>query len=182
MIASETLGIYQIKNELDGKFYIGSSCDIKRRISTHKYFLRNNSHSNLHLQRAWNKYEEKSFTFSLLEECNAENLHEKEQFYIDSLNPPYNISKHIKAFMLGMKRDEKFKENLSRLKKGNKNFLGKTHTQEAREKISRSMIGNDKYKYKKTYKHTEETKRKICESNIRTKNKHQTLLLGKNAI
>jgi len=49
-------GIYQIKNTLNGKFYVGSAVNIKQRWSTHISSLNKNNHHSGHLQNAWNKY------------------------------------------------------------------------------------------------------------------------------
>lgn len=50
-----TSGIYQIKNKRNGKLYIGSSKRIEARIDKHKRMLRSNYHSNIHLQRSYNR-------------------------------------------------------------------------------------------------------------------------------
>ena len=54
-------GVYQIKNTLNGKAYIGSSKNIKRRLGIHRSMLRRGTHRNPHLQNAWNKYGESAF-------------------------------------------------------------------------------------------------------------------------
>ena len=59
-------GVYMIKNKVNGKFYIGSSVDIAYRWARHKRQLRNGNHHSIHLQRAWDKYGEASFDFSIL--------------------------------------------------------------------------------------------------------------------
>ena len=49
-------GIYQIRNIINNKIYIGQSLNIKTRFLQHKQALRKNRHPNQHLQNAWNKY------------------------------------------------------------------------------------------------------------------------------
>ena len=61
------MGIYQIKNLVNGKIYIGSSVDLKRRRKHHFVDLRRNVHHCKYLQRAWNKYGETKFKFEILE-------------------------------------------------------------------------------------------------------------------
>lgn len=79
-------GIYEIRHE-SNKTYVGSSITIKSRWSQHKCELRSNKHHSLKLQRAWNKYGEESFTFSILEIIDESiDLIEKEQEYIDKFN------------------------------------------------------------------------------------------------
>jgi group I intron endonuclease len=152
------VGIYKITNKENGNFYIGSSVDISRRWKKHITLLHSNNHFNCHFQNAWNLYGEENFIFEILETCLKENMVEKEQSYIDKLNPSYNVSKNAAAFMLGVKRPESFKENLSILKKGNKYFLGKTHSEKTKAKLSVQKLGNDWNKGKPC---KEETKIKI---------------------
>ena len=58
-------GIYKITNNVNGKFYIGSSQNISRRWYDHKRELRIQKHHNKYLQRAWNKYGEENFSFEI---------------------------------------------------------------------------------------------------------------------
>lgn len=84
--------IYQILNKVNGKFYIGSSYDYKRRKQAHLWQLRNNQHKCPHLQHSWNKHGENSFEFVILEELTRrEELIPREQYYLDKLKPQYNI-------------------------------------------------------------------------------------------
>jgi group I intron endonuclease len=83
-------GIYQIKNIINKKCYIGSSKNINRRWDRHRYGLRSNNHENVLLQRAWNKYGEENFIFEIIEECEQDRLLELDQKYLD-LKPQYNI-------------------------------------------------------------------------------------------
>lgn len=90
-----TSGIYTIKNLKDNKIYIGKSIEIKKRITAHKYRLRNNKHVNTHLQNAWNKYGEDNFEFNIKEICEIKLLSLREKFWIDlynSNNPEYGYN------------------------------------------------------------------------------------------
>lgn len=75
-------GIYMIKNLINNHCYIGQSQDIKHRIDTHVWLLKNNRHYNKYLQSAWNKYGEASFEMGIVECCRAEELDGKEIKYI----------------------------------------------------------------------------------------------------
>lgn len=77
------IGIYVITSLKNSKVYIGQSTHIEKRWKEHKKALETNSHYNSYLQRAWNKYGEKNFMFSVLEECSVEQLNEREQYWID---------------------------------------------------------------------------------------------------
>lgn len=109
-------GIYKILNKVNDKFYIGSSNNLLHRKSTHFYDLRNNKHRNIHLQRSYNKYNEDDFEFSIIEECEVDDLIKREQYYIDNLNPHFNILK-IAGSSLGIKRPDQS----TRIQKFNKN-------------------------------------------------------------
>lgn len=52
----EKTGIYQIKNILTGKVYVGSSIDIHDRILDHKQMLKKDKHHSPKLQNSVNKY------------------------------------------------------------------------------------------------------------------------------
>ena len=83
--------IYAITNTLNGKRYVGSTKDFKRRIQQHLCLLRSNRHFNVHLQRAWNKYGEDVFRFDVVEMCVGKNLFHREQLWIDHCGY-YNVS------------------------------------------------------------------------------------------
>lgn len=64
---SRLSGIYQIKNLINGKIYVGSAADFYERWHSHQHYLNINNHHNQHLQRAWNKYGKQYFIFEILE-------------------------------------------------------------------------------------------------------------------
>lgn len=78
-------GIYKITNIINGKAYIGQSIDIDRRWKTEKADSNNkNSHSyDYPLMRAFRKYGLDSFKFEIIEECCAEELNQKEVYWIE---------------------------------------------------------------------------------------------------
>ena len=75
-------GIYCIENIINNKKYIGLSRDIHRRWREHKNCLKGNRHVNIYLQREWNIYGEEAFNFSIIVLCNADELCDKEKYYI----------------------------------------------------------------------------------------------------
>lgn len=82
----KTSGIYEIRNIVNNKRYIGQSQNIYVRISKHIFCLCSNSHCNKHLQSAWNQYGENSFEYNVLEYCSNEQLNERELFWINHFN------------------------------------------------------------------------------------------------
>jgi group I intron endonuclease len=86
--------IYKIVNKVNDKFYVGSTTrTMKKRMADHIRIARQGKHHSIIFQNAWNKYGEKSFTMHLLEECDEANVVEREQYYLDTLEPKYNIMK-----------------------------------------------------------------------------------------
>ena len=81
-------GIYKITNLCNGKIYIGQSVDIQRRWRDHK-----NCTSDYALYRAFRKYGLENFQFDVIEECNVDQLNEREKYWInyyDSFFHGYN--------------------------------------------------------------------------------------------
>ena len=109
-------GVYQIKNVVNNKIYIGSSNNLMRRIQGHKCILRKNKHHNCYLQRAWNKYGENNFKFEIVECCELEKITEREQYWIDfyksyKRNIGYNIDENVEHVFLSEEVKEKMKLN-----------------------------------------------------------------------
>ena len=88
-------GIYQIRNLVNGKIYIGSAVNLHARWQKHLSCLRHNKHCNIKLQNAYNKYGKDNIVFEIVELVpNKEQLLDREQYYIDTLNTVnegYNI-------------------------------------------------------------------------------------------
>jgi group I intron endonuclease len=82
-----TSGIYLITCTANGRIYIGSSTNIRRRWYEHCTTLDNGKSNNSHLQHAWNKYGRASFVIKVLELCERSVLFEREQHYLDTLQP-----------------------------------------------------------------------------------------------
>lgn len=90
-------GIYEFFNLENGKRYVGSSKDIYNRLHEHYHNLKNNKAYNKHFQSAWNKYGEDSFIYNILEFCSENIRFEREQYYIDVINPEYNLTNYVIA-------------------------------------------------------------------------------------
>ena len=79
------IGIYKITNNLNQKSYIGQSIDILTRWKQHIYEANHNRLNNT-IYQAIRKYGIDNFTFSVLEECQKEQLNEQERYWITYYN------------------------------------------------------------------------------------------------
>ena len=84
-------GVYKITNNITGDFYIGSSKNIEKRWTDHKSPSRWKGHPGMKLYQAFIKYGLNNFTFDIIEETT--DLHNREQYYIEQLNPSYNSNR-----------------------------------------------------------------------------------------
>lgn len=156
-------GIYCWIHIESGKKYVGSSVDLYRRFMQYyniKYITRA-SKSSL-ICRALLKYGYSSFYLDILEYCDPSEIIKREQYYIDTLKPEYNILK-VAGSLFGYKHtveslqkmseiaSNRSEETLAKLREA---ALGRTynHTEETKNKISKAMLGR---------KHSEETKEKL---------------------
>jgi len=76
IIGTDVGYIYNITNVINGKFYVGSTCDIKKRIRQHFGDLKRDVHHCVHLQNAYNKYGRGSFIYNY-KECNDSRTNEQ---------------------------------------------------------------------------------------------------------
>lgn len=146
--------IYKISNNVNSKIYIGSSNNFKRRKTQHLHHLRKETHHSRILQNHVRKYGINTLFFEIIDYCRDGSLIEKEQFYIDTLNPYFNIRK-IAESNKGLKRT---KEQIEKMKKNRIYKKGYKNSKEHNLKIKESKAKNN-------YKHSEETKEKISKGN-----------------
>ena len=83
-------GIYIIRNRGNGKCYVGSAVNLRKRMNNHRHELRADKHHSATLQRAWSRHGEATFGFSVLLRCDPEHLIFFEQRAFDVLHPFYN--------------------------------------------------------------------------------------------
>ena len=83
-------GIYKITNTVTGDFYIGSSKDVKHRLTAHKCKSKWNEYPNNPMYLDMQKYGVDKFVFEILEVVEPEKLKETEQQFIETLKPIYN--------------------------------------------------------------------------------------------
>ena len=79
------IGIYKITNKINNKAYIGQSIDIENRWRQHKLcsFIETKTEYNSPIHQAIRKYGLENFSFEVLEECEPEQLNEREIYWID---------------------------------------------------------------------------------------------------
>ena len=148
--------IYQILNTQNGKRYVGSSVNLDKRIRQHKIDLNRQKHGNKHLQDSWNKYGAEAFSFTVLEAVeNPEGLLSREQFWIDTSNPEYNIDK-VAGSSLGVKRSP---ETIEKIRKAN---LGLKHPEWRCKIKSIAQGGNNHWTKRKSF--SEEAKKIMSEA------------------
>ena len=117
MIQLNNSGVYKVTCLKDGKFYIGSSVNIKGRFRYHKASLSLGCHKNRHLQKAWNIYGENNFRFEIIEYLpDKKKTKEREQYWIDKTRCfdrkiGFNICPKVGS-SFGVKRTEKFKNKI----------------------------------------------------------------------
>lgn len=89
------IGIYKITNTINNKCYIGQSRDIEARWTKHLSVYRCASTPECELYRAFKKYDIEAFKFEVIEECQIEELNDREIYWIeyyDSFNSGYNMT------------------------------------------------------------------------------------------
>lgn len=95
-------GVYKIEHKESGRIYIGSSENIQKRLSAHRWRLQRKVHPNKALQNAWLKHGTEAFIFAPLLYCSIDDLLFYEQRAIDeykSHTKPYgyNIRKFAES-------------------------------------------------------------------------------------
>lgn len=167
-------GIYAIKNTINGKLYVGSAKNLKKRFLRHMSDLRRGVHSSIKLQRSYDKHGLHCFEFIVLEYIeNCDDLLVIEQGWIDSLNTikcGYNIapanggdilSNHPNRLEIIERIRKGVHDTLSRMteterkyKFGNRGsangMFGKTHSEKVKQNMRDRTV-------------TEETRRRMSE-------------------
>lgn len=88
------MGIYLIQNVITGERYVGSSRDVYHRRNQHFSELQKGVHRNNRIQSSYNQYGKENFIFNVLEDVeNKDDLVLREQYWLDTINPEYNLLK-----------------------------------------------------------------------------------------
>jgi group I intron endonuclease len=138
-------GVYIIENKINGKSYIGSTKQsFKRRLGNHMLDLKKGLHHSIKLQRAYNKYGIDSFSIRILELCDKDNAREVEQEWFDRMSPEYNMTLVVNETkgMLGRFHTEETKDLMSKASKGIKK--SKTHRKAISEEMKRQWESGER--------------------------------------
>ena len=164
-ILNKMLAIYKISSKIKPeRIYIGSATNFKKRKCVHLTTLAKNSHYNLKLQRHVNKYSIEDIKIEILELVMfKEDLIIREQFYLDTLNPYFNICKRAGS-TLGTRCSKETIQKIKETKKGRKYVI----TEETRAKLRKARAGKKpclgKIGINKGRKASEATKQKMREA------------------
>lgn len=113
-------GIYRWIHGISGKSYVGSAIDLSRRFKNYyniSYLEKEIKKNNSMIYKALLKYGYSNFNLDILEYCDVTVLIEREQHYLDILNPEYNILKTAGS-LLGFKHSEASIEVMRTIKLG----------------------------------------------------------------
>lgn len=128
-------GVYKWTHKKSGKFYIGSSVDLGRRFSCYYSYIYLSKHSkNSFIYKSLLKYGYSAFSLEILEYCNKDILIKREQFYIDTLKPEYNLLNKAGS-RLGFKTSELTKLKIS------KSLVGFKASKNTKEKLKLAKLG-----------------------------------------
>ena len=112
--------VYKLTNTVTGKFYVGSTFNLKARMKYHRYSHDRNPNKELGGDIA--KYGWDAFRVDILEECTRENVRERERYFIEALNAVevgYNQTKSttyqdwMKSYNAKMWQDEEYRKRRS---------------------------------------------------------------------
>ena len=98
------MGVFQIRNTVNGKIYVEGSTDLDAIWNRHKFQLKMDSHPNVDLQKDWRDFGEEKFSYEILSEIKQDDtktidyrreIMQLEKMFIEELQPfddkGYNI-------------------------------------------------------------------------------------------
>ncbi|MEW6128945.1 MAG: GIY-YIG nuclease family protein [Acidobacteriota bacterium] len=103
--SDKPMGIYQIRNQVNGKIFIGYAQDLQAIFNSNRFQLKMNGHTNKALQKEWNEFGEVAFVFEILDELKPKpgqspnylsELKELHQLWLDNLEPYGEKGYHAK--------------------------------------------------------------------------------------
>jgi group I intron endonuclease len=148
-------GIYMLTNKLTNDIYIGHSNDISKRFINYFNPSYIKSKNSFIISRALIKYGYSNFSVTILEYCDRFDLISREQYYLNKLNPHYNILK-IAGSSRDFKHSKETKAKISKSLKGvyikeKSALFGRTHTEETKRRMSLKKAEYNNPMYGKTH-------------------------------
>jgi len=153
--------IYSYTNIINGKKYIGKTINSFRKRNNDHCSAAKTDKNNCHFYNAIRKYGRNSFITEILEKVNTiEDLNDREIYWIayhDSFNNGYNMTKGGDGGLgiKGRKLSPEHLEKLTKVRNGNKNWLGKKHTEETLTKMRKPKSNTDNMHKPKSKEHKE---------------------------
>jgi group I intron endonuclease len=157
---SNESGIYQIRNESNGRLYIGSAKEFKARYKQHIASLTKGTHHNKFLQNDFNKCGTDAFVFEVLEVTTGSTVERRiiEESYLNKFFDKCTNCYNVKNFTL--KRTEQpwdSSKETSRLKlieAQRKSWANDLERKKARSELSKKMWATEEYRIWKISKQT----------------------------
>ena len=153
--------IYEFVNNINQKVYVGQAVDYKQRIRNHKFNLKQDK--NTPFYNALKKYGWENFSINIIEECESNELNEREVYWISEKKSLYPNGYNLLEGGNQVRHNDITKQKISNSRKGikfseshienlRKSHLGYIMPEEQKKKISKSNKG-------KVF--SEETKKKL---------------------
>lgn len=130
-------GIYLWTNLINGKQYIGSAVDLRKRMFQYYSLKSLRRFSSMAINRALLKYGHSNFSLEIQEYCKMGDLLERENSYFKLFLPEYNISQEPGSSMLGRTHSEETKQRISASILGK--ILGIPKSEEHKQQLSLSQ-------------------------------------------
>jgi group I intron endonuclease len=158
--------------------YIGQSIDLAKRFIRYFNLSYLKNRETLVISRALIKYGYSSFRLEILEYCDITDLTEREQYYLEKLNPKYNTLKTAGS-SLGHKHTEETKLKISKSLKGiyvkeKSALFGRTHSEETKAIMALKNSKENNPLFGKT--HSDKSKELMRQKALGRKHSEETLL------
>lgn len=135
-------GIYKIVDMEAGLFYIGSSNNLGRRLAEHRCDLRRGTHPAKYMQRCFSKHGESAFQVEIVERVPVVELVDREQHWIDTLQPAFNWAREVRTPQRGRPLSEETKRKISESKRGQPGWWrGRKRSADQIQKMRQLMLG-----------------------------------------
>jgi len=137
-------GVYRLINLSNGKSYIGSSINLSRRFTQYFYLNHLLRNTCMPICSALLKYGYSNFSLVILEYCDPSECLARENHFLASLKPEYNIAKDAQAPFFNRLHTPETKAKMSEAQ------AGRNHTPETRGLMSILKTGENNPMYGRT--------------------------------